>query len=105
VDLIARSETDGRGRARGRASTDKRASGVSDRGEVRADRAGPALEDWGADRRLQGSEGIRTVRSRSNGGGPRGSEWVRAGPRGSERVRGDLSRSIKIGRGKIRWEG
>jgi hypothetical protein len=53
---------------------------VSDRGEVRADRAGPAPEDWGADRRLQGSESfyqdrtgggseqVRAVRSESDGG-------------------------------------
>jgi hypothetical protein len=34
--------------------------------------------------RLQGSEGVRIVRSRSDGGGPKGSEWVRGG---SKRVR------------------
>jgi hypothetical protein len=48
---------------------------------VRADREGPALQDWGADRRLQGSEGVRVVRSRSDEGGPKG---VRTGPSGSE---------------------
>jgi hypothetical protein len=40
-------------RARGRASTNKRARGVSDRGGGRIDRAGPALEDLGANRRTR----------------------------------------------------
>jgi hypothetical protein len=34
--------------------------------------------------RLQGSEGVRVVRSRSDGGGPKGFERVRTGPSGSE---------------------
>jgi hypothetical protein len=55
-------------RGGGRALTGGTGS-VSDRGGERADRAGPAPEDWGADRRLQGSEGVRA--------GPRGSEGVR----------------------------
>jgi hypothetical protein len=53
-------------------------------GGKHADRAGPAL---GGNGRLQGSEGVRAVRSRSDGGGPKGSE-------------GGPSRSIKIERGK-----
>jgi hypothetical protein len=48
-------------------------------------------------RRLQGSEGVRAVQSRSDGGGPNGSKRVQAGPRG---VRAGPNRSIKIERGK-----
>jgi hypothetical protein len=40
---------------RGRASTDKRARGVSDRGGERNDRAGLAQEDLGADRQARAS--------------------------------------------------
>jgi hypothetical protein len=42
------------------------------------DRAGPAPEGNGW---LQGSKGVRAVRSRSDGGGPNGSERVRGGVR------------------------
>jgi hypothetical protein len=57
--------------------------------------------------RLQGSEGVRAVRSRSDGegseGGPNGSEWVQGGPSESERVRAVRSKSDrgKSDRGKI----
>jgi hypothetical protein len=54
-------------RGRGRALTSG-PGGVSDRGGERSDQAGPALEDLGADRRLQGSDGVRR--------GPSGSERV-----------------------------
>jgi hypothetical protein len=67
----------------GRALTSETGS-VSDRGEERADRAGPAP---GGNGRLQGSEGVRVVRSRSDGGGPRGSE-----PFDQDRTEGKLDR-------------
>jgi hypothetical protein len=64
-----------RARACGRASADKRARGVSDRGG-RTDRSGPAPGETGADRRARGVgracpkqyHAIWVVRSRSNGG-------------------------------------
>jgi hypothetical protein len=68
---------------RGRASTDKRDRGVSDKGEESAltERA----QRQRGNGRLQGSEGVRTVRPRSDGeaseGGSNGSE---GGPSGSE---------------------
>jgi hypothetical protein len=58
-----------------------------------ADRAGSAPEDWGADRRQQGSKGVQTVRSRSNGGGLKGVRVGPRGPSGSEGVRVVRSRS------------
>jgi hypothetical protein len=75
-------------RAGGRAWTGETES-VSDRGGERADRAGPAPEDWGADRRLQGSEGVRTVRSRLDGGGPRGVRAVRSRSDGGNQIGND----------------
>jgi hypothetical protein len=65
-----------RTRARGRASTDRRARGVSDRGGGCTDRAGPAPGDLGADRRARGAgracvkryPTIWAVRSGSDGG-------------------------------------
>jgi hypothetical protein len=51
-------------RARGRALTGRTGS-VSDRGGERADRAGPVP---GGNERLHGSERVRAVRSRSDGG-------------------------------------
>jgi hypothetical protein len=68
---------------RGQASTNKRARGISGRGGGRTDRAGPAPEDMGTDRRAKASgragakryPGVWAVRSRSDGGrGSRGSE-------------------------------
>jgi hypothetical protein len=52
--------------------------------------------------RLQGSEGVQVVRSRSDGGGSNGSERVPGGPNGSKRVRAVRSESDggKSDRGK-----
>jgi hypothetical protein len=49
--------------------------GVSDRWGERTDRAGPAPE---GNRRLQGSEEVRGVQSRSDGGGSEGVRVVRS---------------------------
>jgi hypothetical protein len=48
-------------------------------------------------RRLQGSEGVRAVRSRSDGGGPNGSKRVRGGPSGSESFDQDRTRETRTG--------
>jgi hypothetical protein len=64
----------GQGRARGRASADRRARGVSDRGGERTDRAGPAIGDLGADR------------------------WARASGARARSVIRDLGRAMKIRR-------
>jgi hypothetical protein len=58
----------------GRASTDRRARGVSDRGGGRTDRAGPVLGGLGADR------------------------WARASGARARSVIHDLGRAMKIGR-------
>jgi hypothetical protein len=92
-----------RARARGRASTDKRARGVSGRGGGRTDRAGPALEDMGADRRARESghvgmkryPGVRAIRSRSDG---RGSGGAAGGLRGSKPFDQDRWEGIRPGR-------
>jgi hypothetical protein len=60
-------------------------------GGKRVDRAGPAL---GGNGWLQGSEGVRAVRSRSDGGGPRGSKGR---PRGSEPFDQDRTGEIRPG--------
>jgi hypothetical protein len=89
VNLTVRSKTNGRGRARGRASTDKWAR------ECQRQRGGSALTEWA--QRQGEADGCRGP-SRSikmDGGGPKGSKGGPMGPRGP-------SRSIKIGRGKIR---
>jgi hypothetical protein len=63
-----------RAHACGRASADRRARGVSDRGGERTDRAGPALGDMGADRWARGAG--RVCAKRYLRSGPCDQDWM-----------------------------
>jgi hypothetical protein len=90
VNLTVRSETGGQDYicGRGRALTSGPGVSATEGKSTLIER----VQRERGNERLQGSEGVRTVRSRSDGGrGPRGSERVRdgskgirGGPRGSE---------------------
>jgi hypothetical protein len=105
VNLTARSESDGRDLICGRGRTREGERALISGPGVLATEGEGALTEWvqrqKGNRRLQGSEGVRVFRSRSNGGGPKG---VQTGPSGSEPFNLNRMREIRPGRmSGCRW--